>query len=138
MRPSPAEPSITIIGNSVPPPSMRCTLVSVGQANFPYSESSHARAASVLRTAIPLPHVALLRQVEHTHHHVAVAPFVVHVTRVEREREVMDLLGVEMDALACGRHGAALRPPVPRPVPAALIIDPQPRIGLGLLPSLVA
>src|SRR2546430_134676 len=44
MRPSPAEPSITIIGNSVPPPSMRCTLVSAGQANFPYSESSHARA----------------------------------------------------------------------------------------------
>src|SRR2546421_2488878 len=59
MRPSPAEPSITIIGNSVPPPSMRCTLVSVGQANFPYSESSHASATSVLRAAIPRPHVAL-------------------------------------------------------------------------------
>ena len=86
----------------------------------------------------PAPRRAVLRQVEHTHHHVAVAPFVVHVARVEREGEMMDLLGVEMDALACGRHGAAPRPPVPRPVPAALIIDPQPRIGLGVLPPRVA
>src|SRR5438309_1857915 len=54
---SPEPPSITIIGNSVPPPSMRCTLVSCGQANGPYSESSQASAVTVRWTAIPFPQV---------------------------------------------------------------------------------
>jgi len=48
-----------IMGNSVPPPSMRWTFVICGQANLPYSESSQASATSVRWTAIPFPHVAL-------------------------------------------------------------------------------
>ena len=47
-----------IMGNSVPPPSMRCTLVSCGHWYVPYSESSQASAVTVLRTAMPFPHVA--------------------------------------------------------------------------------
>src|SRR5881296_726855 len=59
MRPIDALPSMIIIGNSVPPPSIRCTLVSWGHWYFPKSESSHASASTVLRTAIPCPQVAL-------------------------------------------------------------------------------
>ena len=59
MRPRPALPSMIIIGNSVPPPSMRWTFVICGHANLPYSESSQASAISVPFTAMPFPHVAL-------------------------------------------------------------------------------
>src|SRR5204863_470476 len=88
----------------------------------------------------PSPRRAILRQVQYPHHDIAVAPFVVHVARVEREGEMMDLLGVEMDALASGRYRATPRPGSGGacPVPAALVIDPEPRIGLGALPSRVA
>src|ERR1044072_2254437 len=37
MRPTPAEPSCTIMGNAVPPPSIRWTLVSWGQGKGPKS-----------------------------------------------------------------------------------------------------
>src|SRR5439155_7026 len=50
------------------------------------------------------PGGAVSRQVQHPHDHVAVAALLVHVPRVEREREVMHLLGVEADALAPRRH----------------------------------
>ena len=42
-----------IIGNSVPPPSIRCTLVICGQANGPKSWSSQSSAISVRFTATP-------------------------------------------------------------------------------------
>src|SRR2546421_737459 len=44
MSPRPGPPSMIIMGNSVPPPSIRWTLVICGQANLPYSESSQASA----------------------------------------------------------------------------------------------
>src|SRR5216683_778642 len=69
MRPMDALPSMIIIGNSVPPPSMRCTLLSWGHWYFPNSESSHASASTVFWTAFPWPQVVRSpgwRSEEHT------------------------------------------------------------------------
>src|SRR5207249_1374690 len=52
----------------------------------------------------------------------------------------MDLLGVEAHALAARRHHSAPEPcgGGPAPVPVALIIDPELRVGLGVLPPRIA
>src|SRR5439155_13802411 len=77
---------------------------------------------------------------EDPHNDVPLTPLLVHVLRVEREREVMDLLGVEAHALAARRHHSAPEPcgGGPAPVPVALIIDAELRVGLGVPPPRIA
>ena len=55
MSPWLAPPFMIIMGNSVPPPSIRCTLVIWGQANLPKKPFSQASAVSVRFTATPPP-----------------------------------------------------------------------------------
>src|SRR5207237_8935250 len=79
---------------------------------------------------------AVLGQIQHVHHRVAVMALLVAVLRVEREREVMHAVGPEADALAprgdsqprapgSGERGA---------VPGALVVDLQRGVGPRFLP----
>src|SRR5205809_869570 len=103
------------------------------------SRSSSSTSASTAGYCDALsPRRAVSRQVENPHHDVSLASLLVHVLRVEREREVMDLLGMEVHAFAAGRHRAAPGAGRSAPVPVALIIDAELWVGLGVVPPRIA
>ena len=82
-----------IMGNSVPPPSIRCTLVIWGHANGPNSWSSQVSAVWVRSTAMPPPQRLLVAGlVEHMDGDVAEVPALVAVVGVERHGEVVHVV----------------------------------------------
>ena len=95
-------------------------------------EPGERRHGAADRYSVP-PGLAILRLVQHAHHHGAVTPLFIDVLRVEREGEMVDIFGEEAHAFppfrlpAPGTRG-------PGPVPFALVIDPQRRVGLRALP----
>ena len=66
-------------------------------------EPGERRYGALQRHAVSAaPGAGVAPLIEHPHHDVAVASFLVDVIRVEREGEVVDLLGVEVHAFAAG------------------------------------
>src|SRR4051794_35185421 len=94
------------------------------------------RLGSVYRETLP-PTGLVSRLIEHVHRDVAEMAALVEVLRIQRQREVVNVLGIPPDPLATGRGALAIGGRRTCTVEVPLVVDRSGWISVGALPPRV-